>query len=145
MEPSPGGAVRALAIREAPLSVDDVRASVSDPGCGGVVVFVGTVRTHDAGKEVVRLGYQAHPSALDVLRQVAEKVAADVAVQAVAAEHRVGELAIGDAAVVVAAAAAHRAEAFAAASRLIDDLKASVPIWKRQDFADGTSEWVGTP
>lgn len=145
MDSSPGGVVRTLAIRDVPLSVDDVRAAVADPECGGIVVFVGAVRTHDSGKEVTRLGYTAHPSALDVLRQVAEKVAADVPVHALAAEHRVGELEIGDAAVVVAASAAHRAEAFAAASRMIDDLKASVPIWKRQDFADGTSEWVGTP
>lgn len=139
------GVVRSLAIRDAGLSVDDVRAAVSDPAAGGVVVFVGTVRTHDSGKEVVRLGYTAHPAAVGVLRQVAEKVAADLPVGALAAEHRVGELEIGDVAVVVAASATHRGEAFAAAQRLIDDLKASVPIWKRQDFADGTSEWVGSP
>lgn len=143
--PEEPAVVRSVAIRETPLVVDDVRAAVADPGAGGVVVFVGTVRAHDGGKDVVRLGYQAHPSAADVLEQVVAKVAADHDVRAVAAEHRVGELAIGDVAVVVAASAAHRGEAFEAAQRLIDDLKATVPIWKRQDFADGMSNWVGTP
>jgi molybdopterin synthase catalytic subunit len=79
------------------------------------------------------------------LRAVAEGVAADLPVRALAAVHRVGVLKVGDVAVVVAAAAAHRGEAFEAARRLIDDLKTTVPIWKRQVFADGTQEWVGSP
>ncbi|MQA06797.1 MAG: molybdenum cofactor biosynthesis protein MoaE [Streptosporangiales bacterium] len=137
--------IRSVAIRETPLAVDDVRAAVADPAAGGVVVFVGTVREQDQGKGVVRLGYQAHPSAGEVLSQVVEKIAAGHDVGAVAAEHRVGELEIGDVAVVVAASAAHRGEAFAAAQQLIDDLKATVPIWKRQDFTDGTTAWVGSP
>lgn len=137
--------IRRLGVREEPLSADELREAVSDADCGGVVVFVGTVRAHDAGRSVTRLAYDAHPSATDVLRQVAEKVAADVPVRALAVEHRVGVLEVGDIAVVAAASAAHRAEAFTAAQRLIDDLKATVPIWKRQDFADGGQEWVGTP
>lgn len=137
--------IRRLGIREEPLSADELREVVSDPDCGGVVVFVGTVRAHDAGRGVTRLAYDAHPSAPDVLRQVAEKVAADIPVRALAVEHRVGVLDVGDIAVVAAASAEHRAEAFTAAQRLIDDLKATVPIWKRQDFADGGQEWVGTP
>ena len=79
------------------------------------------------------------------LREVVEAVAARHPVRAVAAVHRVGDLAIGDAAVVVAAAADHRGEAFDAARELIDDLKATVPIWKHQAFADGSDEWVGLP
>lgn len=137
--------VRLVDIRDVPLSVDEVDAAVSDRAAGGVVVFVGTVRTRDLGREVTRLEYAAHPTALDQLRQVTEKVAADVPVRALAAVHRVGSLEIGDIAVVVAASAEHRGEAFTAAQRLIDDLKAQVPIWKRQDFGDGTSEWVGSP
>lgn len=134
-----------LALRDTPLSVDEVRDAVADPESGGMAVFVGTVRAHDSNREVVGLGYTAHPTAEDVLLRVAEKVAADIPVTALAAVHRVGELAVGDAAVVVAASAPHRGEAFLAAERLIDDLKATVPIWKRQDFADGGSEWVGAP
>lgn len=135
--------VRLLGLRETPLSVDEVLAAVTDPAAGGTALFVGTVRDEDHGREVVRLSYSAHPSAQDELRRVAEKVAADFPVRALAATHRVGELAIGDVAVVVAAACPHRVEAFAACRRLIDDLKQTVPIWKHQVFAGGDTEWVG--
>jgi molybdopterin synthase catalytic subunit len=79
------------------------------------------------------------------LREVADGVAARYDVLGVAAVHRVGRLAIGDAAVIVATAAAHRGEAFEASRALIDDLKSTVPIWKHQRFTDGSDEWVGTP
>lgn len=134
-----------LDVRETPLSVDEVLAAVEDPAAGGVVSFTGLVRATDGGREVVALEYSAHPSAMDVLRRVAEDVVAAVPVVRVAALHRVGRLDVGDVAVVVAASAAHRDEAFVAARRLIDDLKAQVPIWKDQRFADGTREWVGLP
>jgi molybdopterin synthase catalytic subunit len=141
--------VRLVAIRETPLDVAEVLAAVEDAGAGGVTLFVGNVRDHDGpageAKAVAGLDYSAHPTALDRLREVVEAVAARHPVTAVAVVHRVGRLAIGDAAVVVAAAAAHRGEAFDAARELIDDLKALVPIWKHQAFADGTEEWVGTP
>jgi molybdopterin synthase catalytic subunit len=132
-------------IRETPLSVDECLRLVSDPAAGGVTVFVGTVRDEDDARAVERLEYAAHPTAAAELERVARAVVADVPVVAVAVQHRVGELAIGDLAVVVAAAAAHRGEAFAACRRLIDDLKASVPIWKHQMFTDGDAEWVGSP
>jgi molybdopterin synthase catalytic subunit len=138
-------AIRALALRDQPLSVDEVQAALADPGAGGVALFVGTVRDHDGGKSVESLSYSAHPSALDRLRDVAEKVAADRGLVAVAAVHRVGDLAIGDLAVVVGASAAHRGEAIEGCRALIDELKATVPIWKYQKFTDGTDEWVGTP
>jgi molybdopterin synthase catalytic subunit len=137
--------VRLVAIRETPLEVTEVLAAVEDAAAGGVTLFVGTVRDHDDAKAVSQLGYSAHPSALDRLNQVVAAVAARHPVCAVAAVHRVGDLAIGDAAVVVAAAADHRGEAFDAARDLIDDLKATVPIWKHQAFADGSDEWVGLP
>ena len=134
-----------LDIRDTPLSVDEVLAAVEDPAAGGVVSFTGLVRQTDGGRDVVGLEYTAHPTALEVLRSVAEAVVADLPVVKVAAVHRVGALQIGDVAVVVAASAPHRDQAFAAARRLIDDLKATVPIWKDQRFADGTREWVGLP
>jgi molybdopterin synthase catalytic subunit len=134
-----------LDIRDTPLSVDEVLAAVEDPAAGGVVSFTGLVRATDGGRDVVGLEYTAHPSALEELRKVAEAVVADLDVVRVAALHRVGPLEIGEVAVVVAASAAHRDEAFVAARRLIDDLKAAVPIWKDQRFADGTREWVGLP
>lgn len=135
--------IRLLAIRDTPLSVDEVFGAVGDPAAGGTALFVGTVRDHDGGTDVGALGYSAHPTAEAELRRVAEKVAADFPVRALAAVHRVGDLAVGDLAVVVAVACPHRAEAFAACRRLIDDLKSEVPIWKHQTFADGTEEWVG--
>ena len=134
-----------LDVRDTPLSVDEVLAAVEDPAAGGVVSFTGLVRQTDGGRDVVGLEYTAHPTALEVLRSVAEAVVADLPVVKVAAVHRVGALQIGDVAVVVAASAPHRDQAFAAARRLIDDLKATVPIWKDQRFADGTREWVGLP
>ena len=136
--------IRLAEIREEPLSVEEVRAAVSDPGAGGIALFAGTVRDQDGGQGVVRLSYSAHPSATAELRRVAEKVAAEFGVLALAAVHRVGDLDIGDLAVVVAVACPHRGEAFEACRQLIDTLKHEVPIWKHQRFADGSSEWVGS-
>lgn len=138
-------AVRLLAIRETPLSVGEVYDAVHDREAGGIALFIGTVRDHDSGKEVVTLDYSAHPTAADALRQVAVEVVKQFDVIAVAAVHRVGPLVIGDIAVITAVSCAHRGEAFSASRRLIDDLKARVPIWKHQTFTDGAEEWVGTP
>ena len=137
--------LRLLAIRNSTISVQEVLAAVEDAQAGGVVSFTGLVRQVDGGREVTALEYSAHPDALAALTAVAEAVAVDLPVVALAAVHRTGLLAVGDVAVVVAASAAHRGEAFEAARRLIDDLKATVPIWKRQVFVDGADEWVGTP
>ncbi|MFD3354848.1 molybdenum cofactor biosynthesis protein MoaE [Streptomyces fradiae] len=136
--------VRLLAIRDTPLSLDEVFRAVGDDAAGGTALFVGTVRDHDGGAAVDALGYSSHPTAETELRRVAEKVAADFPVRAMAAVHRTGELAVGDIAVIVAVSCPHRAEAFAACRRLIDDLKHEVPIWKHQRFSDGTEEWVGS-
>jgi molybdopterin synthase catalytic subunit len=137
--------VRLVDIRETPLDVAEVLAALADRAAGGVDVFVGTVRDHDHDQGVTGLDYSAHPTALQRMVEVAERIAEKYDVIAVAAVHRVGRLAIGDAAVVVATAAAHRGEAFEASRALIDELKATVPIWKHQVFTDGTDEWVGTP
>lgn len=137
--------IRLLAIREHPLSVDEVLTAITDPRAGGTCLFVGTVREVDGGRDVTSLGYEAHPLVTDKLREVAERVVAEVRVRAVAVVHRVGRLEIGDAAVIVGVAAEHRQEAFDACRRLIDDLKREAPIWKHQMFGDGTDEWVGSP
>lgn len=138
-------AVRLVDILATPLSVDDVVASLDDPASGGLVVFVGRVRDHDGGRAVSGLSYSAHPSALDRLQDVCARVAEQYDVRALAAVHRVGDLAVGDLAVVVATTSGHRGSAFEASRALIDTLKAEVPIWKHQRFADGTEEWVGAP
>jgi molybdopterin synthase catalytic subunit len=137
--------IRLIAIRDTALSVDEVRTAIADPAAGGEVLFIGTVRDNDADKGVTGLSYTAHPSAEAELRRVAEAIAAKYRdVIALAAVHRVGDLAVGDLAVVVGVSCAHRAEAFHACHALIDELKASVPIWKHQRFTDGTDEWVGS-
>lgn len=135
-------AVRLVDIRDAPLSLDEVYAAVSDPTAGGICVFVGTVRDHDDGQAVSALGYSCHPTAIARLRDVAERIAGECDVVALAGVHRVGDLDIGDLAVVVGASAAHRADAFEACRRLIDELKTDVPVWKHQTFASGDAEWV---
>lgn len=137
--------VRLVDLRETPLDVTEVVAALDDESSGGLTLFVGRVRDHDGGKGVDGLDYSAHPSALEKMREVCERIAAEHAVTGVAAVHRVGSLSIGDVAVVVATTAAHRGVAFDASRALIDTLKAEVPIWKHQRFADGSDEWVGTP
>ena len=138
-------AVRLVDLRETPLDVAEVIAALDDDASGGLTLFVGRVRDHDGGRDVDGLDYSAHPSALDRMREVCERVAKEYDVHGVAAVHRVGTLAIGDVAVVVATTSAHRGEAFAASKALIDTLKAETPIWKHQRFGDGSDEWVGTP
>ncbi|HEX5087184.1 MAG TPA: molybdenum cofactor biosynthesis protein MoaE [Nocardioides sp.] len=138
-------ALRLVDLRETPLDVGEVVAALDDDASGGLTLFVGRVRDHDDGQGVLGLDYTAHPSALDRLREVCEKVAADFDVHALAAVHRVGTLAIGDVAVIVATSSAHRGTSFDASRALIDTLKAEVPIWKHQRFSDGSEEWVGSP
>jgi len=136
--------VRLIDVRESALSVDEVRAAVADPASGGIALFAGTVRDSDHDKAVTGLSYSAHPYAEAELRRVCEEIAEKFDVTAIAAVHRTGDLDIGDLAVVAAVSCPHRAEAFDACRALIDELKASVPIWKHQRFADGTTEWVGS-
>jgi len=137
--------IRLIAIRDTELSLDEVRAAVADPTAGGLVLFAGAVRDNDSDRGVTGLSYSAHPGAEAELRRVAEEIAAKYDdVIGLAAVHRTGDLAIGDLAVVVGVSCGHRAEAFTACHALIDELKASVPIWKHQRFADGSAEWVGS-
>jgi molybdopterin synthase catalytic subunit len=137
--------IRLIAIRDTELSLDEVRAAVADPAAGGLVLFAGAVRDNDSAKGVTALSYSAHPSAEEELRRVAEEIVAKYPdVIALAAVHRTGDLAVGDLAVVVGVSTGHRAEAFDACHALIDELKASAPIWKHQQFTDGSAEWVGS-
>ena len=131
-------------VRGDPLSVDEALVSVRHPRAGAVALFVGTVREHDEGREGVSvLEYSAHPDAVAHLRRIAASVAAEDQVHGVYAVHRAGALQVGDLAVVCAVAAEHRAEAFEAARRLVEELKAQVPIWKRQVWSEGDHSWVG--
>ncbi|MEU7865698.1 molybdenum cofactor biosynthesis protein MoaE [Dactylosporangium sp. NPDC049140] len=128
-----------------PLDVQAHERAVADPAAGAVVSFAGVVRDHDGGRGVVELEYEGHPSAADVLAEVAAEIAADPAVRGLAVSHRVGRLEIGDVALAAAVSTAHRAEAFALCARLVDEVKARLPVWKRQVFTDGEEEWVNCP
>jgi len=136
--------IRLIAIRDTPLSVDEVRLAAADPAAGGIALFAGTVRDDDRGRPVTRLSYTAHPSAETELRRIAEKVAAGYPVRGLAAVHRVGDLAVGDLAVVVAVSCPHRAEALECCRQLINAVKSGVPVWKHQHFGDGSDEWVNS-
>lgn len=129
-------------ISTGPIDEAAVRAAVGAASSGAVVTFCGVVRDHDGGREVRALDYKGHPEAERFLAECVRRIAEETGL-AVAAAHRVGELQIGDVALFAAASAAHRAEAFDACERLVELIKQEVPIWKRQHFSDGVSEWVG--
>ena len=123
----------------------DHEALVAHRAAGAVVGFVGMVRDHDGGRSVTRLEYSSHPSAPQVLAEVAEEIAREShGVRAIAVSHRVGTLNIGDAAIVAAVSADHRKAAFEACALLVDTVKARLPVWKHQLFTDGSDEWVGS-
>jgi len=137
------------AVTEAPIVLAEHEHLVSGDATGAVVGFAGVVRDHDGGREVLRLEYSAHPHAELRLFEALAEVAAEVAlnelrVHAIAASHRVGALRVGDAALVVAVSADHRAVAFDTCARLVDIVKERIPVWKHQFFADGSDEWVNS-
>ena len=139
-----GDVIRASVTSEL-IDVADCEAAVVTPEFGAVVSFAGLVRDHDHGRTVTGLEYSAHPSANEVLTEVAESAAGGEGVGRIAIAHRIGPLAVGDAAFVVVVSAAHRGPAFDACRALVDEAKAQLPIWKHQLFGDGTSEWVNCP
>jgi len=136
------GEIRLVEVGEALLSVTTVEELVADPRAGAIVSFGGNVRDHDHGRSVARLTYEGHPSAQAVLAEVAKEIDARFDVVALAVAHRVGPIAIGEAALVAAVSTAHRGEAFAACQALVDLVKERLPVWKHQVFTDGTDEWV---
>jgi len=144
-ESGAGAQVVLADVRESPLSVDELLSAVGHPRAGGIATFVGVVRDRDHGQGVESLDYTSHPSAPQVLRELAEQVAAAGDVIRLAVVHRVGHLEVGDIAVVVAVSAVHRGAALDVCRELIDAVKSGVPIWKHQVFDDGGDEWVGTP
>lgn len=139
------GQVVLAEVRDTPLSVDELLAAVRDRRAGATCLFVGHVRDHDHGESVEVLDYEVHPSAARVASDLAARMAADGRVLRIAVVHRYGHLEVGDLAVVAAVSAAHRAEAFEVCRALVDEFKATVPIWKHQTFTDGSDEWVGLP
>jgi molybdenum cofactor synthesis domain-containing protein len=142
----PADAVLCAVVTEDPLDVEEHTRLVARAAAGAVVSFSGVVRDHDSGRGVQALEYSSHPSAGDVIIRVAHQVtAAHPDVLALAVSHRIGSLAIGDSALACAVAAPHRTAAFAACAALVDEVKLQLPIWKRQEFTDGTEQWVNSP
>lgn len=134
-----------IELRHAALSIDECMAAVRQPGSGGLVTFVGSIRDNSDGQAVHFLEYEAYePMALDKLAQVVAETSERWPVHAMAIQHRVGRLEIGEDAVAIAVSCAHRGEAFAACQYAIDRLKEIVPIWKKEHGSDGTT-WVGGP
>jgi molybdopterin synthase catalytic subunit len=136
--------VRIARISPDPIRLDEHIAAIDDARMGAETSFVGRVRDHDpdARGAVAALEYTAHPDAEAALRTIAAR-AADAHGALVAVSHRIGRLEVGEAAVVIAVAAAHRGEAFAACRDVIEDIKRELPVWKRQLEEDGTAEWKG--
>jgi molybdopterin synthase catalytic subunit len=133
------------AVTAEPISLPDHERLVAQAPAGAIVGFAGVVRDHDGGRTVLRLDYSAHPSAEQTLTEVLEEIAASAqGVRAIAVSHRIGALSIGDAALVVAVAADHRGAAFATCAAVVDSVKARLPVWKHQFFADGTDQWVNS-
>jgi molybdopterin synthase catalytic subunit len=133
------------AVTDQPILLAEHQELVSHQAAGAIVGFVGMIRDHDNGRQVVKLEYSAHPSAADVIAEVVAEVAVQSSgTRAIAASHRIGVLQVGEAALVAAVAADHRQAAFATCAQLVDTIKARLPVWKRQVFADGTDEWVGS-
>jgi len=132
-------------LTEQPIELSEYEALVANESAGAVVGFAGVVRDHDGGRTVTRLEYSAHPTAEQTLADVAAEIAAgSQGVRAIAVSHRIGPLQIGDAALVAAVAADHRGAAFETCARLVDTVKARLPVWKHQFFADGADEWVNS-
>jgi len=129
-------------ITEAPLEPARIAASVETPSCGAVVTFVGLVRDHNAGRQVLRLEYEAYaPLAKATFERIAMEALAHWPSARIAIHHRIGTLEIGEASVVIAAASPHRADAFCACRYAIERVKQIAPVWKREHFAGG-DVWI---
>ena len=128
-----------------PLSVADHEDAVADKRAGAVVSFAGVVRDHDSGRSVTELEYVGHPTAGEVIAEIAAEFAARPDVHAVAVSHRIGLLGIGDVALACAVSTSHRAAGFTVCAELVDEVKKRLPIWKRQGVTDGEDEWVACP
>jgi MoaE-MoaD fusion protein len=141
--PVSGGGEPYVELTLEPLDLPALVRRVEHPGAGAVATFTGTVRNASRGQDVVRLEYEAYPEmVVEELRRIAGEIAERHGLLGIAIAHRYGTLAIGDASVVIATSAAHRAAALAACSEAIDTLKERVPIWKKEHYEGGTT-WVG--
>ena len=129
---------------EAPVDPAHCADLVADDAAGAGVTFGGVVRDHDGGRSVDHIEYSAHPDAGRIVAEVAADIVARFPLDAIAVVHRVGVLRVGDVALAAAVSGAHRQEAFAACAELVEEVKRRLPVWKKQQFPDGTHEWTGS-
>ncbi|QRV01707.1 molybdenum cofactor biosynthesis protein MoaE [Arcanobacterium phocisimile] len=143
-EPSTGiGEVVIAQIQDSPISMDALQAAVSSDMAGAITSFCGQVRNHDHKRGVTGISYSAHPSSNEIIRSIAEKVARERGLHKIAVIHRIGQLTVGDVALGVAVSSDHRKESFQAVEDLVERVKLELPIWKKQEFTDGSSQWSG--
>lgn len=131
-------------ITDSPISPSLLSSSVADRSSGAVVTFSGEVRDNDIGRSVTKLTYEVHPLAESILEKIVREVAEQYDVKNVSAAHRYGEIPIGETAFAVAVSATHRGPAFDCCREMVERVKAELPIWKFQEFNDGTTEWVNS-
>lgn len=130
-------------ISEDPVDEHAIIAEVSDDKAGAIVTFTGAVRNHDQGRGVTSIEYSSHPTAPEILREIVEEIAQREGIHAISCVHRVGHVKVGENAMVAVVAASHRSQGFEAAADLVDEIKAHLPVWKKQQFPDGSHEWTG--
>ena len=131
-------------VTDSVITAQQLEAEIKSNLAGAVITFSGDVRNHDGGKSVTALTYEVHPSAQSVIEKITNEVVAKHQVVSAAVAHRYGAIPIGQSAFVVAVSAAHRGQAFECCRELVERVKAELPIWKFQEFADGTTEWVNS-
>ena len=133
----------ATGITDEPLDSGALIDSARRDTCGAVASFIGVVRNHNGGESVDAIEYSSHPSSQQILRDIVMEFKDRPGVHRIVAWHRVGRLEIGEDAMVVAVAAEHRAQAFRAVETIVEDVKAKLPIWKKQELTDGSHNWSG--
>ncbi len=131
-------------VTESVITAEALASQVKSDSAGAVVTFSGDVRNHDKGKGVTSLNYEVHPTAQAIIEKITNEVVAKHDVVNAAVAHRYGAIPIGESAFVVAVASAHRAPALACCEELVERVKVELPIWKYQEFTDGTTEWVNS-
>ncbi|MDT3767376.1 molybdenum cofactor biosynthesis protein MoaE [Gleimia hominis] len=131
-------------IWDRPIDPQIITAEVTEDKAGAIVTFTGVVRNHDDGRAVTDIDYSAHPTAARVIGEILGDIAGREGAHAISCVHRTGHLTVGDVAMVAVVAASHRAQAFSTVALLVDEVKRRLPVWKKQQFPDGTHEWTGS-
>lgn len=135
--------IRASIVHE-PIVIDELMQLVASPECGASAAFVGTVRSTNDGREVSGIEYSAYAEMAELeMMEILAEAGASFGLHSAIAFHRVGKLVVGDTSIAVAVSHGHRGPAMDALRYIVDQTKARAPVWKLQEYADGSQEWVG--